>query len=453
MNRVSGMNGDGDRINGFRRWTGLALISFIFLTATGGAFSSLGVILPAMIAEFDWSWTQGGAGFTVLGLMTGLSSLFPAQVIRRSNLRVCLLIGGAVVAAGFCGLGVINSFWGYVFATAIVGCGYSLVGAVPGVRALSSWFDRKRSLAISIFFTSGAVGSIIGPFAASVFVNELGDWRLYWIVVGLVCFGLSVIAFLTIPDTEVNTTQEAPGAKVDSGQHAEVSWTLQQVMRNPQFYVIVIAVTVTLLGALTMNSWQVTHMQKMGVAAHVAAGALSMHAIFNAASRALGGLVIDRIGAQWVLASGLGAGVIGMSALSVADTPLLILLFALGDGYSFGIVTFASAILLLKYYGLEHNPSILGMLNFMTTAAMVGPIFAGSAAENFGGFTIVFIVIAGIMFISMVSVCLMTAPVLPKTAGQTDIPIPAGGAHGQSATTPTPASQSRAPQIEEHKNP
>ncbi|MEM8934815.1 MAG: hypothetical protein AAGC77_00225, partial [Pseudomonadota bacterium] len=56
----------------FERWGGLALISAIFMVATGATFSSLGVLLPSMIAEFEWSWTQGGAGFTVVGLFTGL---------------------------------------------------------------------------------------------------------------------------------------------------------------------------------------------------------------------------------------------------------------------------------------------------------------------------------------------------------------------------------------------
>lgn len=406
----------------FERWGGLALISAIFMVATGATFSSLGVLLPSMIAEFEWSWTQGGAGFTVVGLFTGLSSTLPAHAIKRFNIRACYAIAAIVLLIGFIGLALINGFIAYLLAAAIIGTGYSMVATVPAVTALSNGFNERRSLAIGIFFTSGAVGSILGPLVSAYFIQILESWRAYWAVIGVVVALICLVASLTIKRLETPRQTKSDAAKgtgedsKQSGVDEEEAWTLREVLRSPQFYVIVTALTVTLLGALTMNAWQFTHMQNMGVAANVAAGALSAHAIFNALSRAAGGVFIDRIGAKWVMASGLVAGVIGMAALAQADNPILIALYAFGDGYSFGIVTFASSIMLLKYYGQKHNPEILGVMNLISTVAMIGPIAAGRIAEATGGFFVVFMGLSVILLITFVLQVLLPAPTKQRAA-------------------------------------
>ena len=404
---------------GVRAWLGLGLVCLIFLVGTGGAFSSLGVLLPAMLSDFGWTWTQGGSLFTALGLATGLSSTLPAFFIRRSGVRLCYVVGGGFLGAGFGAMALMDGYIGYLIATTFVGIGYTVAGAVPAVRALSVWFKDHSSVMIGAFFTSGAVGSILGPVSASFFVEVLQDWRLYWVFIGLLSGGLCAIAAWLIPDTlEKEGVSKSSGAKTTSSEPV-VNWTLAQVLRTPQYYIIVFGVTVTLLGALTMNAWQVTHMQNLGVASQIAAAALSAHAICNAASRAVGGFVIDKIGAKWVMASGLFAGVVGMAALSVADSPVLIALFAIGDGYSFGIVTFASAILILKYFGIEHNPAILGVLNLFTTAAMIGPIAAGRVAEGLGGFTSVFLACSLILFLAFISLVAMPKPELKSAKEST----------------------------------
>ena len=43
------------------RAAGLFLVlSLIFFHITASTFASLGVVLPAMIAELPWSWTEAG---------------------------------------------------------------------------------------------------------------------------------------------------------------------------------------------------------------------------------------------------------------------------------------------------------------------------------------------------------------------------------------------------------
>lgn len=59
------------------QWSILILLGAIYFLATATTFTSLGVVLPGMIDELKWSWTEAGFGFTLLGLTCGLSSFLP----------------------------------------------------------------------------------------------------------------------------------------------------------------------------------------------------------------------------------------------------------------------------------------------------------------------------------------------------------------------------------------
>jgi MFS family permease len=397
-----------------QRWVALALVSVIFLVTTGGTFSSLGVLLPQMISDRGWSWAQAGLGFTVLGLFTGLSSTIPAYTIKKVGIRLTYLLGGLTISAGFLILSFSNDLKIYLLGAALVGLGYSQTGAVPAIKVISSWFDKKRSFLIGLFFTCGALGSVIGPLVADVFLSKVGSWALYWVSIAALILCLTLITTVFVserPDSPEDT--ETPEEKTLNEAN---NWEFREVLKTPQYYIIILAVTFTLFGTLTMNAWQVTHMQNLGVAATMAAAALSAHAVFNAISRILGGIIIDKIGAKVIFALGLLAGVIGMAALSVADTPALILIFAIGDGVSFGIVTFATSIILLEYYGDKNNPMILGFVNLITTAAMSGPLIAGAIADKIGGFKEVFIGISIMLLAVFILTLVMKKPVKTQTA-------------------------------------
>src|ERR1700761_4470166 len=86
-----------------RPYLALAALSLLFFVITAGSFTALGVVLPEMVAELHWDWSQAGLGYTVLGVACGLASLAPALVIRRLGIRPSLFLGGVLMAAGFMG--------------------------------------------------------------------------------------------------------------------------------------------------------------------------------------------------------------------------------------------------------------------------------------------------------------------------------------------------------------
>ncbi|MEM7569671.1 MAG: MFS transporter [Pseudomonadota bacterium] len=408
-------------------WLGFALMSVFFFHVVSTTFTSLGVVLPYMIEAQSWSWAEAGLGFSILALVVGLASMVPVSLIRRSGIKLSMVIGGAAMIAGFVLLATTSSLVQYFFGTGLAGFGYTLCSTVPGVHYINTKFAAaNRSRLIGIYLTIGGLGGVFGPLLVTSVVSATGDWRTYWWVSAVITAALIVLAVILLNGDA--GASPADRADAEKAQEASASdWTYGEVVRCKQYYIIVAALTLTLLCGLTLNSWAVTHMKTLGVSATIAAGALSGHALINALSRALGTALVTRVAAKWLLVSALAAEAGGMVALAYADRPLTITLFGLGEGYGYGMCLFATTVLLVDYFGTSKNPEVFGLMHLITTVAMIGPVFAGFVAERVGGFGPVFLGYGAVVFCVMLTVATMTAPMRPQNARKQET-VERGGA-------------------------
>ncbi len=416
--RRGGATGLVMAIDLYRKWTPFIVLSAFFFHITAGTFTSFGVALPFMIEEMGWTWSQAGAGFSILALMVGLAALAPAWIIRRWGLTASFIFGGACMVLGFGLLATTQSLPQFFIGAAFAGFGYPLCAIVPAMDYFNKTISAKqRGSVIGAYMMIGGLGGVAGPLLVTTIIEFTGDWRNHWWAAAVVTIFLTGLAVIFIHGEEkIDDGNDENAAEVETDDpHVTIhNWSYRDVLRTRQFIIIVIAMTLTLFSGLTMNSWTVTHMNALGVTTAVAAGALSMHALINALSRGIGGVLVRWLDPKWLLVSALGAQLVGMLALSGADSPLMIALFVIADGFGFGMCFFATTLLLVNYFGTERNPELLGTMHFVTTVAMVGPVAAGVIAERVGGFGVVFVGYAGALLLVMIAAVLMRPPV-PKT--------------------------------------
>jgi len=399
-----------------RRWWLFTIASLYFFFITAATFSSLGVVLPYMIEEYSWSWSEAGTGFSLLALLVGLAGALPAWTIRRFGIKATYLIGSVVMACGFILIAAGTGLYSFWTGASLLGVGFALCATVPGIHLITDWLSDRRSFAIGLYMTLGGLGAVAGPPAVTLIVSHTDSWRLHWWSMTAAILALTLLAGAFI--TKRNTGND--GADVatplqdektsDKVFRTKTDWRYRDALRTPQYYVIVAALTLTLLCTLTMNSWAFTHLGMLGISAALATLALSADGAVNALSRALGGMLATRIDPKWLLVAALVGELIGMLALSVADNPVALVIFAVGEGFGFGVCFLATAVLLLNYFGEKNNPELLGTMNFLTTAAMVGPVLAGYIAGRTGGFSVVFQLNAALLLIMIVFVAAMKPP-------------------------------------------
>ena len=388
----------------FRAWVTLGSVSLLFFLVTALTFSSLGVVLPAMVAELGWSWSGAGIGFTLLGVFCGITATIPAMLIRRFGVRATLLFGGLVTAAAFAALGAAHDLTLYFIGCSLSGLGFTLLATVPGTYLLGRCFLRP-DFAFGLYFTIGGLGGVAGP-PLYFLTHALSDgWRDFWIVAAGLTLAAAVLAALLV-DTTTDLSQS--GSEIE--EITRESWSARAALKTPQFAVIAAAYSVFLIVDITVNAWSVAHLINHGVAATFAGSMISVGALINAAARLGGGLVSRFVNVRTLLLAALVTLILGLAALSAADSGPLMLLYAAGIGVGSGLTFFASTILLLDYFGRAPNLELFSIVNLISTVGSVGPAFGGFIADRTGSFVPAFLILAALVFLVLLAVLWMKPP-------------------------------------------
>ena len=397
----------------------LAALSALFFLAVAGTFSSLGVVLPAMVAELGWSWTQAGLGFSILAVVCGLASFAPALAIRVLGVRSTLLIGGVTLAAGFACMAVTDDLAVYDLGASLEGLGFALSAIIPGAYVLSRTF-RKVSGALGVYFTLGGLGGVAGPWLYLLAKASPGGWRGYWGLLAVAALLLGLVAAWVVRDGADASTQpstvEATAAPRAPIFRTARTWTVAQALRSGPFWVIVAAYTVNLLCEVTVNYGSVAHLTGRGVAAAAAAGALSLQAAVSVAGRAAGGWLGERVDPRRLVMAALALLIAGLLALAGARGAATVGVYAVAVGAGYGLNYLAATVLLLNYYGRERNLELFSTTCLISTLASAGPLLAGRLKDSTGGFAPAFLVIAALTAAVLVAVALMKPPRAPAAA-------------------------------------
>lgn len=397
-------------------WRALFALGALFFLVTAGTFSSLGVVLPDMVAALKWDWTGAGLGFTLLGLSTGLASYAPTLVTRRAGVRLTLLLGGAISAAGFGCLHLAQGLPLYWIGATLAGLGFALCAIIPGTFVLARAF-RARSLAFGLYFTIGGLGGVAGPWLYLAVKGLTGDWRAYWLYLAVAAVVLgAVAAVIAGRAAEAPAANSAPPTTAETDVAAEPAWSVAAAVRTPQFWTIVAAYTAYLLCEVTVNTVSVQHLTERGAPFALASGLLSFQALVSVVARAAGGFAGETIDPRRLVIAGLACMAVGLAGLALARDLPLMLVYAVGVGLGYGLNYLATAVLLLRYFGRSRNLELFSLMCLVSTLASTGPFIGGLVHDRTGGFGPALWGFAAVAAVVLAAVLLMRPPQEPERA-------------------------------------
>lgn len=386
-----------------RSWITLAAVSVVYFLITATTFSSLGVVLPAMISELHWSWGGAGTGFSLLGVAAGVTATLPATMIRRFGVRATLVTGSLAMGAAFACLALTHGLPLYFLGCVLMGLGFALLATVPGTYLLTRLYTNP-SFAFGLYFTVGGLGGVAGPILYLWVAAISRDWRAYWLV-SLLLVLLAGLLSAVLVDVKTDLHQDAKDASAGSDD-----WTVKAALRTRQFAILAAAYSIFLFVGITVNAVSVAHLMNHGVTAALAGGMMSAEALINAGARLAGGVLVRWIGAKILLLLSLAMLIIGLLALSAAHDLPLMLVYAAGIGVGYGLTFFASTILLLDYFGRAPNLELFAIVNLISVVGSGGPAFAGFVADHTGSFIPAFTILEGLVLLVLIAVALMRRP-------------------------------------------
>ena len=178
------------------RWMIVAAGAFMGCVAIGSIFS-LPVFLEPMSVTTGWSRTAISLAMTFNFLAMGVASFGWGMMTDRFGPRIVLLAGSSILGLGLVLASRASSVEEFqLFYGVLVGAGGGAIFA-PLMATVTGWFDRHRSLAVSLVSAGMGVAPLtVAPIAARLVSTY--DWRFSQLLIGL---AVDAAAAGRLPDT------------------------------------------------------------------------------------------------------------------------------------------------------------------------------------------------------------------------------------------------------------
>jgi cyanate permease len=393
------------RLTERRKQLGVGLAAIIYVFGSATTFSTMGLVLFAMLRDLHWSETVAGGAFTTLILVCSVAHLLPVPMIAKIGARWTIVSGGVILAIAFMVAYATRDAITFYIAAGILGVGFSLVANAPGVYLITGWFGQKAPRMIGIYLMVGTLGNAVGPPVAQALISSAGGWRLYWLVMTGVVLVLSALCAIVIQEP-----RDAPKPAEASEAFTAGDWRYRDMLRTPQFIIIAVAMTAIQICMITISSVTPSHMARLGWPVGFAAGLLGMQGFVGTLATGVSGRLSERIDPKALLVCGLLSEALGVSALAFAGGRALAYAFVLFFGIGWSLSCLAVTVLLVRNFGQKAGVAALATLYMLAGASAIGPIVAGMVADATGSFAPALGGLAAVLLPIALAVVLMPPP-------------------------------------------
>jgi MFS family permease len=346
------------------------------------------IFLKPLSGAFGWSRESVSAAFGFAALTVAVCSPPLGHLLDRYGPRRVILPCMAVFGATFASLGFLTPRLLHLYAIFVllgmVGNGTTQMGYS---RAVSTWFDKRRGLALALVMAGVGTGAMVFPPIAQALIAGYG-WRAAYIVLG------SLVLVLGLPLTAL-FVRERPR---DSAERRTVldGVTVAEGLRSRPFWVLIATL---FLSSVSMNG-AITHLSPLltdrGVPAANAALAASMLGFASFFGRLLTGFLLDRFFGPRVgfCLCALAAG--GILLLARAGSSLPGVAAAMLIGLGVGAEADLTPYLLTRYFGLRAFSTLYGFTwTAYAIAGAIGPVWMGKAFDATGSYASLLTLLSG----------------------------------------------------------
>jgi MFS family permease len=360
----------------------------VFVSFASVMVYTFGILLKPLAAEFSWSREAVSAAFGIAAIMVAVCSPFLGSLFDRFGPRRVILPCLAIFGVAFASLSLLTPHLWHLYAVFVV---LGIVGngtaQMAYSRAVSSWFDQRRGVALAVMLCGGAVGAMVLPPVAQTLIRAFG-WRLTCVTLGAsaLAIGLPMVA---------GFVRERP-AQGAAGGGPRLGSTVREGLRSGAFWILVAVLFVASIAQNGAIAHLVALLTDRGISPGGAAVALSAMGGASLLGRLATGWLLDRFFAARVSFALLTAAACGIFLLSAAASlPMAVFAAALigvGMGGQAGVVPY----MLSRYFGLRSFATLYGFTwTAYACAGAIGPLIMGRAFDATGSYETLLVRLAG----------------------------------------------------------
>jgi MFS family permease len=413
----------------FYGWTMLvALWGVVFLNLGFPAYGPA-VINAAMAKAIGLHRETLGNMFSVYMIMSGLPGPLVALSVNRFGVRKTLLLGSALVIAGSLLMAtVVTSGVGAMLCFGLlVGSGVATGSAMASQAGLARWFVRRRSLALSVLYSAGAIGGFVAAPLLNWLIVTTGSWRAGWWLLAALSAAAACVAMVFVRERPEDLGQVADGFGPPSADGRAApdtrpvfvtrrDWTFREAARHPTYWLLLGALIGGSGGYTLFLAHGVVHLQDLGHSAGVGAWAVSIMTVSGLIGKVILAAFGDRIDPRYIFALFMAVFAVGLVVIVNARALWQVFLFAtcLGIGFGGGLVCLMAV--LSNYYGTRAFASLAGLaIAINTTLSAIAPKVAGRLFDQGVGYGVNFYFLASWCAVGAVVLFFMRRPGVMKS--------------------------------------
>ena len=364
------------------RWVIVAAGGLLGCVAVGGMFS-LPVLLRPIAQDTGWSVTGVSSAMTIGFLAMALTSMAWGTLSDRLGPLPVVLTGSIVIATSLALASRATSLVAFQFIFGVLVGGGTAAIFAPMMATVTGWFDKHRSLAVSLV----SAGMGMAPMTMSPLVAWLvshHDWRTSMQIVAVVVAAIMIPVSLLVRRAPA---LDAALAAQSDGATPQAEMSLAQALRSPQFLILVL----TNFFCCATHSGPIIHTVSYAVTCGIpmiaAVTIYSVEGLGGMGGRIALGLLGDRFGAKHVLVAGLFAQAFG--ALAYVFVRELTAFYAVAALFGF---IYAGTMPLYSVLARENFPlrmmgTVIGGSAMAGSLGMsTGPVLGGLIYDTFGSY-------------------------------------------------------------------
>jgi MFS family permease len=346
---------------------------------------SLAVFLEPMTRDTGWSRAAISGAMTLNFLAMGVAGFAWGALSDRYGTRIVVLAGSVLLGLGLVLASRATSQVGFLLTYGL------LVGIAAGsffapmIASVMGWFERHRSLAVSLVSVGVGVAPLtLSPFAA--WLVSWTDWRSAQLIIGILVWALLIPAAFFVRSSPAGGTGAAAA-------HSEGTvGSAGAALRSTPFIVLAL----TYFACCAAHSGPIFHTISYAIACGVPAIAAvtvySVEGLAGLGGRLALGVLADRYGVKRILIAGLVIQALAAGAFVFAARLGEFYAVAAVFGFAYGGVMPLYAVLAREYFAQQIMGTILGAATMVASLGMsLGPLAGGWIFDRFGAYAWLYI--------------------------------------------------------------
>ncbi len=370
----------------------LVVLGAIMIQVCLGAIYSWSLYNQPLAQKYGWSVDAIVLAYSIAIFVFAFTTMFSGRLYDKIGPQKVTAIGAFFYTLGMILSAFSTQLWMlYLSYGVLAGIGVGFAYVCP-LSTCVKWFPTHKGFITGIAVGAFGSGSLIFKTLIETLLENVGVVHTF-IYLGVI-FGILVLCggmLLKLPDEQASKNSNSDN----------IDMTLKDMLKTSSFYYIwIIYLLASMPGLLVIGLAKNIGLELVNLSPSVAAGAVSVIALFNAGGRLIWGIISDRIGRLPVVIVLFILTI--FSLLIKAIIPLNLTLYyisLIGVAFSFGGFLSVFPAITSEFYGIRNLGANYGVIfQAYGIAALFGPMVKSAA----NGYTQTFLIAAGFGIVGLI---------------------------------------------------